>query len=385
MPQATVHRVEVRPKPGQSDPQGAAACREAESAGGAAPSRIDFASVYLIQGDLDEQHLQRVADELLTDPVTQDAAVGSTPASGDALIEVHPLPGVTDPDAEPVELAIRAMLGVNTEVRTGRRYDLHGVDPAGARTIAQRSLANPVIHAIHSEPYHPESFPAGSRRDLNVLEVLILELDDRELQKLSREAHLFLSLDEMKAIQAEYRRLGRNPRDIELETLAQTWSEHCVHKTLKATIRYREETDASSPATTAPGRPGHEHNSDGSVTIHNLLKSTVAAATNELIEDGIDWCLSIFVDNAGVIAFDDDNAVCFKVETHNHPSALEPYGGSATGIGGVIRDIIGTGLAAKPVAATDIFCVAYPDAWTRDGEDETKLPLPDGCLHPGTA
>ena len=90
---------------------------------------------------------------------------------------------------------------------------------------------------------------------------------------------------------------------------------------------------------------------DGSVTINNLLKSTVAAATFELIDEGVDWTLSVFKDNSGVVALDDDFGVCIKVETHNHPSALEPYGGAATGAGGCIRDVMGTGLGAKPSAA----------------------------------
>jgi len=373
MTDVSVHRIEVRPRAGAPDPKGAAACREAQSVGVAPlPRQIDCAGVYLIQADLDEPQVQRIACELLADPVTEQAVIGSAAPQGDALIEVHPLPGVMDPDAEPVELAIRTMLGVEATVRTGRRYDLHGTSSAAARAVAERSLANPVIHAIHDKPYHPESFPAGSPRELKIVEVPLLDLDDEALRNLSRQAHLFLSLEEMQAIQAEYRRLGRNPRDIELETLAQTWSEHCVHKTLKATIRYRQ-TGESVLAAGAPAladRPGHELNEDGSITIHNLLKSTVAAATRELMEGGLDWCLSVFVDNAGVIAFDDDHAVCFKVETHNHPSAIEPYGGAATGIGGVIRDVIGTGLAAKPIASTDVFCVAFPDRWRRNGTAE---------------
>src|SRR5438045_7600527 len=80
-----------------------------------------------------------------------------------------------------------------------------------------------------------------------------------------------------------------------------------------------------------------------------------------MARDKTGFCLSVFKDNAGVIAFDDADAVCFKVETHNHPSAIEPYGGSATGVGGVIRDVLGTGLAAKPIANTDVFCVAFPE------------------------
>ena len=206
------------------------------------------------------------------------------------------------------------------------------------------------------------------------------DLTDAQLEKLSREAHLFLSLDEMRAIQAEYRRIGREPREIELETLAQTWSEHCVHKTLKSTVRYREDNlgagQRSLAASAAPGRPGHAAEADGSVTIRNLLKSTVAAGTFALIDekraDRIDWCLSVFVDNSGVIAFDEHHAVCFKCETHNRPSAIEPYGGAATGIGGCIRDIMGTGLGAKPIAATDVFCVA----------PLTGTDVPAGCLPP---
>src|SRR6266850_875299 len=170
----------------------------------------------------------------------------------------------------------------------------------------------------------------------------------------------------MKVIQAEFRRLGRDPTEIELETIAQTWSEHCVHKTFKSNIRLAlREGDPMfrglSRAAWASSRPGHQVAPDGTITIDNLLRSTVMAATQRLIADGLDWCLSVFADNSGVIAFDQDQAVCFKVETHNHPSAIEPYGGAATGIGGCIRDIIGTGLGARPIASTDVFCVATPD------------------------
>lgn len=371
-----LYRIEVRPRQGQADPRGEAALHDARTLNlPAAPTRIDHASVYFIEGDLDAQQAERLASELLADPVTQEATIGAAPNRGKSLIEVHPLPGVMDPAAQAVELAVRAMLGIDAKVQTGSRYDLHGVDGKGARTIAERLLANTVIHAIHEAPFTPEALPKGSGYDLKIVEVPILDLDDAGLERLSRDGHLFLSLEEMQTIQSEFRRLGREPREIELETLAQTWSEHCVHKTLKATIRYREESTTTAFPALSHARPGHELHEDGSVTIHNLLKSTVAAATKELMADGIDWCLSVFVDNAGIIAFDDEHAVCFKAETHNHPSAIEPYGGAATGIGGCIRDIMGTGLAAKPIAATDIFCVAHPDSFTTET-------LPKGCLHP---
>jgi phosphoribosylformylglycinamidine synthase II len=356
------------------DSRGDAACREARSLGlHDAPQHVTSANVYLLEGELDQMQVRELADDLLADPVTEEAVIGSSPVKASAVIEVHPLPGVMDPDAEAVQLAIKAMLGRDVSVRTGRRYDMECTDRATARTIAERLLANTVIHAIHEQPYHPAQFAHGTPYELKVNSVPLRDLDDAALVKMSREAHLFLSLDEMKAIQSHFRTLERDPREIELETLAQTWSEHCVHKTLKATIRYREAVvDARRPRIAMRGRPGHEANSDGSVTIHNLLKSTVAAATHELIKDGIDWCLSVFVDNSGVIAFDDQHAVCFKVETHNHPSAIEPYGGAATGIGGCIRDIIGTGLGAKPIAATDVFCVAFPNSFTTENTGNTE-------------
>ncbi len=357
-----------------------------------APRRIETAAVYLIEGELSPAQLRLIAEELLADPVTEVAIMGASPPRGDALIEVHPLPGVMDPDAEAVQAAIAALAGADVEVRTARRYDLFGTDQSAARRAAERGLANPVIHAIHERPHHPDSFPRGARIRFRPAPVVIEDMDDRALSRFSRDAHLFLSLPEMRTIQAEFRRLGRDPQEIELETIAQTWSEHCVHKTLKATFRYRQQPGLLPPGldpSRAASRAGHEVAADGSIVIRNLLRSTIVAATRELVEQGIDWCLSVFTDNSGVIAFDDEHAVCFKVETHNHPSAIEPYGGAATGVGGCIRDIIGTGLGARPIAATDVFCVAHPDHWRtpRRGADEPALPwgprpLPAGCLHP---
>lgn len=366
------------------DPKGQAVRREAESLGlDDPPSRVDATSVYLIQGDLDEFQIKRLAEEFLADPVTEESVIGTAPARGEALIEIHPLPGVMDPDAEAVRYAIKVILERDVEVRTGRRYDMYATSRESARQIAQCRLANTVIHAIHETPYHPDSFVTGTPQEHRIITIPIRDMDDEALATLSRQGHMFLSLDEMRAIQSEYRRLERDPKEIELETLAQTWSEHCVHKTLKATIRYEEGGEASrqrgieegeegSWRIDFRGRPGHEINDDGSVIIHNLLKSTIVAATDALIADGIDWCLSVFVDNAGVIAFDDDHAVCFKCETHNHPSAIEPYGGAATGIGGCIRDVIGTGLAARPIAATDVFCVAQPERFNTEGTENTE-------------
>ncbi|MEO1128317.1 MAG: phosphoribosylformylglycinamidine synthase subunit PurS [Planctomycetota bacterium] len=370
MSTARMHRVEVRPREGVGDPRGDAIRRDAAQLGIVA-SGVRSARIYLVRAAIDDAAVHVVRTSLLTDPVLEVSRLGADAPEADVrTIEVHPLPGVMDPAAQTVQTAVRELTGADdVEVSTGWRYDFTGVTDEQADLVARRLLANTVVEAIHRTPWLPDDFPHAARADQTVRHVQITTLDDAALEVLSREGHLFLSLDEMRAIREEYRTLGREPTDVELETLAQTWSEHCVHKTLKSTIRI---TPADDDVIDWSDRPGHEMQPDGSVVIHNLLKSTVAAATHELIAEGIDWTLSVFVDNAGIIRFDDEHAVCVKVETHNHPSAIEPYGGAATGVGGVIRDIIGTGLGARPIANTDVFCVAHPDI----------AQVPAGCLHP---
>ncbi|MEL7473876.1 MAG: phosphoribosylformylglycinamidine synthase subunit PurS, partial [Planctomycetota bacterium] len=366
---STVHRIEVRPASGRPDPRGERLLHDARAIGHAALSAVRTAKVYLIEADLSPEQADRLAASLLTDPVIETFAHATTQAPADAaLIEVHPLPGVMDPAAQSVANAATELLGLAEPptVSTGRRYELVGVDRSAAKAVAKRLLANNVVQAIHTEPHHPAALPHGHPAEFKLTHIPIRDLTDEQLERLSRDAHLFLSPEEMRAIQTEYRTLDREPTDIELETLAQTWSEHCVHKTLKSTVRYQPAQDGYLiPGLDIPSddatRPGVTFNDDSSVTIDNLLKSTVAAATFELIDDGLDWTRSVFVDNAGIIDFDEHHAVCIKVETHNHPSALEPYGGAATGIGGCIRDIMGTGLAAKPIANTNVFCVADPN------------------------
>ena len=185
-----------------------------------------------------------------------------------------------------------------------------------------------------------------------VKEIEILNADDAELMRISREGTLSLNLNEMHAIQSHFKGLGRNPTDVEIETIAQTWSEHCVHKTFKSIIDYSE--------------PGKEPE-----RINGLFPTFIQRATEKIAKP---WCVSVFSDNAGIIEFDDTYNLVFKVETHNHPSAIEPYGGAGTGIGGVIRDSLGTGLGAKPILNTDVFCFGMPDT--------PYAQLPKGTLHP---
>lgn len=383
-----VLRVEVHPAAGQPDPHAAQyleTLKQVTNHAADAKLAIASARIYLIEAPIDDQSLARVASELLADPIAQRFVIGAQPSqTGQQSVEVHYQAGVMDPVAQSTREAIIEMLpGLSLkdiQVRTGVRYDIAGasLEPDALKNFAQRYLANPVIQDIHLDMFSPESFPHGSAYTFNLTHVNIRHLDDAGLAKLSRDGHLFLSQDEMRAIRDHYKSIDREPTDIELETLAQTWSEHCVHKTLKSAVHL---TQSEAHGLEIPGlspdaikhRPGHTLNADGSISIDNLLKSTVAAATFKLMKDGMDdWCVSVFKDNAGIVKFDDTDGVCIKVETHNHPSAIEPYGGAATGIGGCIRDIMGTGLAARPIANTDSFAVAYPDA--KD--------LPAGVIHP---
>ena len=382
-----IYRIDVRTTPtargGEAapDPLGEAVRHQIHEFG-ASVGHVVTSRIFLIDTPASRQQVARAADELLADPVIEQAILfdGRIDDAGHSRIEIHLKPGVMDPVAASTEMALRDM-GIDvTEVRTGRAYLIDGkIARDELQRIASRVLANGVIESIHFEPVVPQRFETGREYRFELRHVPLTKLSDQELAKLSRGAHLFLSPAEMKAIQQYFREQRREPTDVELETLAQTWSEHCVHKTLKSAVDV-EVRDAER-------RVVETRHYD------NLIRDTIFKSTMDLIRGtggqpvealrnhGLeahatkkDFCLSVFADNAGVIAFDETDAVCFKVETHNHPSAIEPYGGSATGIGGVIRDILGTGLAARPVANTDIFCVAFPD--------HDPASIPGGAIHP---
>jgi phosphoribosylformylglycinamidine synthase len=332
--------------------------REAAGAGAVTRSSRGF----LLEGDIDREQVEQLVQELLLDTVAERAGVHELPAqpAEGHLATVLLKPGVMDPVAMSVVSAARD-LNVNlTSVRTFRRY--YGPpQPADARELLFRKvLANDAIEQIVAGPLQLEHLHIGDPYTFKLITVPLRDAADGELLRLSKEGQLALNLAEMKAIQRHFMALGRDPTDVELETFAQTWSEHCSHKTLKGSVDFYENPDRKGA-----GR-----------RITNLLKETIFGATQsirkQLGQD--DWCVSVFEDNAGVVRFTDEYHVCFKVETHNHPSAIEPYGGANTGIGGVIRDPLGTALGAKPVCNTDVFCFARPDYPAED--------LPPGVLHP---
>ncbi len=356
--------VDIYPAPGQPDLIAQQVTADSADLGLGAAVEVRSARGYLIQGPLDESQLQRIADELLADRVVERTIIGRvgsevlsrSPEGRWHLVHVLPKPGVMDPVAQSAVAAI-GDFGIEVEaVRTLRKYWITGLDADRLPLLCSKILANDAIEQVVTGPLTFERLEVGSPYVFQRVEVPIRPMDDNQLETLSREGQLYLSLTEMRAIRDYFRQLGRDPTDVELETLAQTWSEHCSHKTLAGPVDYEDES-------------GRRH-------FENMLRETIFDATTQvrtaLGEN--DWCVSVFKDNAGVIRFDDHYNVAFKVETHNHPSALEPYGGANTGIGGVIRDPLGTGLGAKPVCNTDVFCFAPPDTPFEQ--------LPPGVLHP---
>lgn len=322
---------------------------------------------FLLEGDLRREQAALLRDELLVDGLAETGRLAEAGALQGLTLDGRELralatvllkPGVMDPAAQSVAEAARHLQVPLAGVRTFRRYYVAGELPAAAREILFRKvLANEAIEQIIEGPLRLDHLTLGSAYQFRRIEVPIRALDDAALMAVSRKGGLALNLAEMQAIQRHFRALNREPTDVELETLAQTWSEHCSHKTLKGSVELTEET-------------GRVRRFD------NLLKETIFGATQEIRRrlGKDDWCVSVFEDNAGVVRFDERFNVCFKVETHNHPSAIEPYGGANTGIGGVIRDPLGTGLGAKPICNTDVFCFAPPDTPAED--------LPPGVLHP---
>jgi phosphoribosylformylglycinamidine synthase len=350
-----VYRVAVGTRAGFRDPRGEAALAVLREAGLSGASAVRFQAVYLVETAAAASDAARAAREFLADPVLEEAAVDA-PVRADeerlAVLTVLRRPGVMDPVEGSVREALRELGVEAATVRTGRRYVVEGaVDAAAAAAAVARSLANDVIEEVHRGVDLPVRVPHPAPFAFRRVEVPLRGADDAALERVSREGGLSLEVFEMRAVRDHFAAAGREPTDAELETLAQTWSEHCKHKTLGGAVRMKDPS--------------------GERRFANLLKETVFAATARLARP---WCLSVFKDNAGVVALDDHWAVCMKVETHNHPSAIEPYGGAGTGIGGVIRDILGTGLGARPFMGTDVFCLAPPDL--------PEERVPKGALHP---
>lgn len=352
-----------------------------------------------------------LADELIEDVWTasvQDKSKWLDIWCGDGFVyfaERQFLPGVTDNLGKTVEEALKLNGLGDIQVASGQGFlfakDAGKIDANLCRYKFFHPLTDRfVVHEVSGRETNFLDFPKVNLPEPKQVQVVSLDVSDAELMRISKDGILALNLDEMKAIaghfqnaavRKERKALGMPewPTDVELEIIAQTWSEHCKHKIFGANITYKS----------ADQEPKQ---------IKSLYKTYIQAATKKLAEDHPSIgqrLLSVFEDNAGVVRFNDKTAVCFKVETHNSPSALEPYGGALTGILGVNRDILGTGLGAKPIANTDIFCFAYPSKeladrptmlpaetiikgvrkGVEDGGNKSGIPTVNGAVyfHPG--
>ena len=365
-------QIDIYPAENQVDREAIRTSEEISELGLGTEVPVSFARSFLVQGDFMREEALKLAKILLCDAVTEQSVVAiagqevlNQPPRDECstLVNVLPKPGVMDPVAASTAGAARDAGFEVDAVRTMRKYWLGELPQTDLDAICRRALSNDAIEQVVAGPLEMDQLDVGSVTEFELVTVPIRELDDEGLTALSRDGQLYLTLVEMQTIRDQFIALDRDPTDIELESLAQTWSEHCSHKTLAGRIHYR------GPAVDGSEEVDERH-------YDNMLKETIFEAT-QTIRRALgekDWCVSVFKDNAGVVTFDEDFHACFKVETHNHPSALEPYGGANTGIGGVIRDPMGTGMGAKPICNTDIFCFAPPDTPAES--------LPPGVLHP---
>ncbi|OAT85505.1 phosphoribosylformylglycinamidine synthase subunit PurL [Desulfotomaculum copahuensis] len=338
--------VRVTNRPGLRDPAGEDVLYEIRHALGIAPvEHVRTARVYRFEG-ISEKDARLLAEKLLAEDVFEVYTINK-PVITDAasVVEVAYRPGVMNPEAASLSKSARD-LGVTglAAAASSREYAFYGggVTAADIETILDRLLVNPTVETVMRA--EPDTLLISGRPGETKI-IPIRQMDDAALMDLSRDK-LFLNLEEMRLIRDYFISRRRDATDCEIETLAQTWSEHCGHKTFKAEL-------------VVNGRKKEP--------LLKRLQQATARAGHPLV-------LSAFVDNSGVMEFYHGWAVCGKVETHNSPSAIEPYGGAMTGSGGVFRDIMGTGQGAKVIASTDMFCFAPPDI--------KPEAIPPGCLHP---
>ena len=351
-----VHRIEVSSK----IPDARAEVRKRHlQISGFPVDNVEIVDIYTVDADIDNNEIVSVAS-MLSDPVTQQIAINEFQPSRefDWAIEVGFLPGVTDnignTARQGLEDLLRTRLPEEKGVASSQLIFLSGNLTKEQIFEIAYGLYNPLIQRIDFKSYFGYLINGGMDRiyprvvldenqGVDVVEILDLKKDELEIigkkgipnKDGTRRGPLALRYEYMKAIQSYFLDKERNPTDIELESLAQTWSEHCKH-----TI-FRDQIDGIGKG---------------------IFKRFIKGATEKIRrkKGDEDFCVSVFTDNSGVIVFDEDNFITHKVETHNSPSALDPFGGSITGIVGVNRDAIGTGMGAKPVVNTYGFCFADP-------------------------
>lgn len=291
--------------------------------------------------ELTEKNISLLKDVLFTDTVFQCCEIGKPNLNkNEHVVDVSIKEEVSDSTVTET-LRICKTLGIEIEkFHTGHSYIIRGnIEENRLDLLAKTLLCNPINEYYSLNFIEPKSSLPNLEGKLFYFDVA--NMSDEELVNLSKTRRLSLSLEEMEKIRDYFVGEGRECTDVELEAIAQSWSEHCVHKTFKANITVNQNADM---AFNYPKK------------VNGILKTYIKKATDELAKP---WVISSFVDNAGIIELDDEYEISFKVETHNHPSSLEPFGGANTGVGGVIRDIMG--VSARPIATTDVLCFAPKD------------------------
>jgi phosphoribosylformylglycinamidine synthase II len=387
-------RIEIAVKPGLEDPVGRHVKWSIRSYLGTLVEDVRTVSVYTVLSQLAEEELLRFGEQVLNDPVLSCFSLGSPIARRfppfQWAIEISFKPGVTDNVGKTARDVLDMMFGKDAvqAVYRSTQYLISGaLDRNEAEKIGREILHNDLIEDMRlmsrDEFEENGGFPAEVRRfpegHAPRVELFDLHGTDEELLALSRSRTLALTLDEMKYFRDYFdleevrqaRRaagIGGLPTDVELEAFAQTQSEHCKHKIFNAEVRYRERSAAGGGTAGADsGEAG------GKAELISSLFGTYIRGATEKVAGTRKWLVSVFQDNAGVIRFDQKHNLAFKVETHNSPSALDPYGGAITGIVGVDRDPAGTGLGSRIVAHTDVLCFGDPGY---SGE------LPPRMMHP---
>lgn len=350
---------------------------------------------FLVESSTPVTNFMQYAEEVFTDNVmetlfssessNQEEYIGFLKERGfknPSLIDIGFRPGVTDNSAQAALEALKlipALKAYDLKVSSGFMYFIESdkvLENDFLEKLAYEKLANSLLHKVvitksselpHNARLKKIEFPNVKITHQSKAQLIDLSVTDQELEKLNQDNCWALSENELSHIKKYYKGLNRHPSDVEMEIIAQSWSEHCKHKIFSSEITYSED---KLPEGVKP---------IGNFTVKGIFKNFIKGATKRIEEERkIPWLISIFHDNAGIVRFDDKMDVCIKVETHNSPSALDPYGGALTGILGVNRDILGVGLGAKPVANTNVFCLAENHYFRDNGINiPSRLKNPD--------
>ncbi|MFW6138378.1 MAG: AIR synthase-related protein, partial [Spirochaetota bacterium] len=387
------NRIEIAVKPHTQDPFARHAWWKITSSLDYRIKKLRLVTVYTVYSAVSKRQLHYFAEKVLCDPVlafyTIDAPIAPRLGRFDWAVEVSFKKGVTDNVGRTASDVLNMMVGTygseedSARVYNSTQYLIQApLEFQDVEKISREVLYNPLIQEIEvmkfSDLVERGGFGAKKRRFaqnyLPKVQTIDLDVSDQQLIEISENRVLALSLEEMKFFRSYFQRpeikktraelgMSAQPTDVEIECFAQTQSEHCKHKIFNATISYTDNSEDAQPPSSRNGRVR---------TIHSLFKTYIQSVT-ERLKGKKDFLVSVFRDNAGVVRFDEHNNLTFKVETHNSPSALDPYGGAITGIVGVDRDPAGTGIGSRIIAHTDVLCF---------GDPRFKGKLPPRMMHP---